>query len=289
MCAATTTDTDLPKPLYPIPMHALRTMVLALPRPDPDDPDAAWQDAVQDSLDKVAALDPRDAIEAMLAIDLVALNAAKLNALRLAVEPAATADQARLQRASAVALHRSFTNAARMLDRQRRLPAAPERDWNNAAADLAAMWRTAPSRPLAAIGAATARGAIPKTVVRWIDEIDDAELQIAIEQQRRQNAGEPPLPMQPGEPIVLYRYKPNDYIHKFKPDPKNFRPYPGWENMTMAERREFFGYTYTGPNGPPEALTPASRDAMIKQMAEEEELRAKQMAEEELLKAEYGI
>ena len=39
--------------------------------------------------------------------------------------------------------------------------------------------------------------------------------------------------------------------------------------MTMSERREYFGYTYTGPNGPPEALTPASRDLMIKQMAEQ--------------------
>ena len=45
----------------------------------------------------------------------------------------------------------------------------------------------------------------------------------------------------------------------------------------MAERREFFGYTYIGPNGPPEALTPASRDEMLKQQGIEE-----------LLDAEYG-
>ncbi len=94
------------KPPYPIPLHALATLVLTLPRPAPEAPDTAWQAAVQDSLDKLTALDPRDAIEAMLAIDLIALNAAQRDALRLAVEPAATADQARLQRASAVALHR---------------------------------------------------------------------------------------------------------------------------------------------------------------------------------------
>jgi hypothetical protein len=47
--------------------------------------------------------------------------------------------------------------------------------------------------------------------------------------------------------------------------------------MTMAERRAMFGYTYTGPNGPPEALTPASRDEMLKH----EEI-------EKLLDAEYG-
>ncbi len=78
----------------------------------------------------------------------------------------------------------------------------------------------------------------------------------------------------PASPLVLYRYKPEDYIHKFKPDPKKFRKYPGYENMTMAERREFFGYTYTGPNGPPEALTPASRDEMLKQIESEKLLDA---------------
>ena len=36
---------------------------------------------------------------------------------------------------------------------------------------------------------------------------------------------------------------------------------PGWENMTKPERREFFGYTYTGPVAPLEMLTPASHAA----------------------------
>ncbi len=49
----------------------------------------------------------------------------------------------------------------------------------------------------------------------------------------------------------------------------------------MAERRKFFGYTYDGPVGPPEALTPASRDAMLAELAAE-------TAAEELLTAEYG-
>jgi hypothetical protein len=268
-----------PKPLYPIPRHALATMVLTLPRPAAD---TAWQDAVQDALDKLGALNPGDAIEAMLAIDLVALNAAQRDALSLAVEPTATAEQARLQRASAVALFRSFAATVRLLDRQRCRPAAPERTWVDAAPELSALWRTAPSRPLAALHSGrTAPDDTPETIVKWYDEIDDAELAIATEQERREQAGEPPLPRKPGQPIVLYRYKPQDYIHKFKPDPKNWRKYPGYENMTMAERREFFGYTYTGPNGPPEALTPASRDEMLRQMAKQEEI-------EKLLDAEYG-
>ena len=273
-----TTTPALPKPPYPIPRHALATMVLTLPRPAADAPDTDWQDAVQDSLDKLGALNPGDAIEAMLAIDLVALSAAQRDALRLAVEPDATAEQARLQRASAVALFRSFATIVRLLDRQRCRPAAPERTWADAATDLSAIWRTAPSRPLAALHSGkTAADDTPETIVKWYDEIDDAELAIATEQERREQAGEPPLPRKPGQPIVLYRYKPQDYIHKFKPDPKNWRKYPGYENMTMAERREFFGYTYTGPNGPPEALTPASRDEMLKQMEIEK-----------LLDAEYG-
>jgi hypothetical protein len=252
-------------------------MVLTVPRPAADAPDTAWQDAVQDSLDKLGALNPGDAIEAMLAIDLVALNAAQRDALRLAVEPAATAEQARLHRASAVALFRSFAGAARLLDRQRCRPAAPERDWADAATDLSALWRTAPARPLAALHAGTTPDDTPEAIVKWIDEIDDKEVQIAAEQERREKAGEPPLPRKPGQPIVLYRYKPQDYIRKFSPDPKNWQKYPGFENMTMAERRAMFGYTYTGPNGPPEALTPASRDEMLKQ----EEI-------EKLLDAEYG-
>ena len=277
-----TTPTPPPeKPPYAIPLHALATMVLTLPRPGADAPDTAWQAAVQDSLDKLAALDPRDAIEAMLAIDLVAFNAAQRDALHLAVEPAASADQARLQRASAVALHRAFASTFRLLDRQRHRPAAPERDWADAASELTALWRTAPARPLAAPGTGKAADASPAVITKWIDELTDAEVQIATEQERREKAGEPPLPRNPGEPHVLYRYKPTDYIHKFSPDPKNWQKYPGFENMTMAERREFFGYTYDGPVGPPEALTPASRDAMLAEMAAE-------MAAEELLTAEYG-
>jgi len=177
-----------------------------------------------------------------------------------------------------VALHRAFASTFRLLDRARHRPAAPERDWADAATDLAALWRTAPARPLAALHSGKAADDTQAVITKWIDELTDEEVQIATEQERREKAGEPPLPRKPGEPYVLYRYKPTDYIHKFSPDPKNWRKYPGFENMTMAERREFFGYTYTGPVGPPEALTPASRDAMLAEQATEE-----------LLKAEYGM
>jgi len=43
--------------------------------------------------------------------------------------------------------------------------------------------------------------------------------------------------------------------------------------MTMAERREFFGYTYDGPVAPLEMLTPASRAAGEAALAEQAVLR----------------
>src|SRR5208337_4079002 len=88
------------------------------------------------------------------------------------------------------------------------------------------------------------RGALaaePEEVIRWIDEIDDAELAEAVEADRREKAGEPPLPRKP-RPKVIYKYTPNDCARRWKPDERAARPYPGRENMTKPERREFFGY-----------------------------------------------
>jgi hypothetical protein len=218
-------------------------MVLTLARPGADEPETAWRDTVQGGLDKLGALDPRDPIEAMLAVQIIAANAGALDAYRLAFEPGTTAAQALRQRANAASLIRAMTGAMRLLAQQRALPAAPARDWGSA---------EAPS-------GATAAEEEPETIVKWIDEIDDAELAIAVEQDRREKAGEPPLPTK--GPKVLYRYKPEDYIRRFKPDERAKRPYPGWENMTKPERREFFGYTYTGPVAPLEMLTPESQAA----------------------------
>ncbi len=106
-----------------------------------------------------------------------------------------------------------MTSVNRLLATQRLQPPAPERDWGDTAAEQAALWRTAPSRPLAALSTGKAADASPAVITKWIDELDDAEVQIAAEQDRREKAGEPPLPRNPGEPYVLYRYKPTDYIH----------------------------------------------------------------------------
>jgi hypothetical protein len=253
------------KAAYSIPPAILRGMVLTLARPPADAQESAWQEVVQAGLDKLGALDPRDAIEAMLAIQVIAANAGMLDAYRLAFEPGTTAAQAMRQRASATSLGRGMTGAMRLLKQQRALPATPARDWGSAAVELGAAWRAEPPRSAEAPHPAGAPRngkpgeSAPEVIVKWIDEIDDAELAIAVEEERREKAGEPPLPR--SGPKVLYRYKPEDYIHRFKPDERAARPYPGWENMTKPERREFFGYTYDGQVAPLSMLTPESQAA----------------------------
>ena len=244
---------------YAISPASLREMVLTLARPPADAPEGAWQEVVQDGLDRLDALDPRDPIEAMLAIQIIAAQAGMADAYRLAFEPGTPAAQARQQRANSTAIARTMTAAMRLLKQQRALPVAPAREWGDAAADLAAVWRAEPPRPAEAPRGGKPGEAEPETIVRWIDELTDAEVAIATEEERREAAGEPPLPRK--GPKVLYRYKPNDYIHKFKPDERAARPYPGWENMTKPERREFFGYTYKGEVAPLSMLTPASQAA----------------------------
>jgi hypothetical protein len=236
-------------------------MVLTLARPPADAPESAWQEVVQAGLNKLGALAPRDPIEAMLAIQIIAASAASTDAYRLAFEPGTTAAHALRQRASATSLARTMTGVMRLLKQHQALPAAPAHDWGDAAVDLAGAWQAEPSRPAEAprTGKPGEAAAEPPVIVKWIDEIDDAELAIAVEEDRREKAGEPPLPRI--GPKVLYRYKPEDYIHRFKPDERAARRYPGWENMTKPERREFFGYTYDGQVAPLSMLTPESQAA----------------------------
>jgi hypothetical protein len=254
-------DPALARPPYVIPQQTLRDMVLALPRPPADAPETAWQEVVQAGLDRLGALDPRDALQTMLAVTVIATQAGAVDACALAFAPDASAVQALRQRASAAALLRVMAGALRSLKQLRLQPAAPARDWGGAAAVLAGVMRQAPARPAEpARGGKAAAEEEPAEIIRWIDEIDDAEMNEEIERLRREAAGEPPLPAKPG-PRRIYKYKPDDYARTWVPDERAARKYPGWENMTKPERREFFGYTYTGPVAPLEMLTPASRAA----------------------------
>jgi hypothetical protein len=232
-------------------------MVLTLPRPPADAPETAWQEVVQGGLDRLGVLDPRDALQTMLAVTVIATHAGAVDACRLAFAPDASAVQALRQRASATALVRVMAGALRSLKQRRLQPVAPARDWGDAAAVLAGVLRDAPGRPAEAARGGKAAAEEPAEIIRWIDEIDDAEMNEEIERLRREAAGEPPLPVKPG-PRRIYKYKPDDYARTWVPDKRAARKYPGWENMTTPERREFFGYTYTGPVAPLAILTPAS-------------------------------
>jgi hypothetical protein len=243
-------------------------MVLTLARPAADAPASTWRAVVEVGLDKLGTLDPRDSIEAMFAIHIIAADASVLDAYRIAFEPETVAALALRQRSNAVALGRSMAGAVRQLKDQRAMPAVDARDWSGVVSVLAEAWQEALPRPVAAVSAKAA--AEPATTIKWIDELTDAELAVAVEEDRRAKAGEPPLPAGPG-PKVLYQYKSNDYARRWKPDPRASRHYPGWENMTMAERREFFGYTYEGPGAPLDMLSPAGQIAIAARAAAEAE------------------
>ncbi len=266
------------KSRYPIPEFVLQAMVLALARPAAGAADTVWTAIVQGALDQLDTLDPRDAMEATFAIQIIAANAGMLDALRLAFEVDADTKQALRQRASASALARGLAMAARLLKEQRARPAGEARDWGGVLPGLASAWQVAVPRPAEVPRGAKAAAVDAEPIIKWIDELTDAEVEVAVEVERREKAGEPPLPAGPG-PKVVYRYKPDDYALRWQPDPRAWRAYPGWENMTMCQRREFFElYTYTGPLGPIEALSPAGQIAMLADQAEEA-----------VLVAEYGM
>ena len=82
------------RPPYVIPPQDLRDMVLTLPRPPADAPETAWQEVVQGGLDRLSALDPRDALQTMLAVTVIATQAGAVDACRLAFDPDASAVQA---------------------------------------------------------------------------------------------------------------------------------------------------------------------------------------------------
>ena len=124
--------------LYPFPARTLRAMAFTLPRPGDDEPESAWQEEVEIALDTLAALDPRNPIEVILALQIIAATAAAQDAHRLAFEPGASEAQAHRHRASANAMTRSVTTAMRLLNQPSKRPVGLPRDWDDAAADVGA-------------------------------------------------------------------------------------------------------------------------------------------------------
>ncbi len=58
----------------------LHTLTLSLPRPAAEEPAAVWQQTVQTGLDLLTMLNPRNALEAFLAIQFIALGTGALDA-----------------------------------------------------------------------------------------------------------------------------------------------------------------------------------------------------------------
>ena len=197
------------RPPYIIPLQNLRDMVLTLPRPPAGAPETAWLEVVQGGLDRLGALDPRDTLQTMLAVTVIASHGGAVDACRLAFAQDASAAQALRQRASAAALARVMAGATRSLTQLRLQPAVPARDWGDAAAALAAVMQEAPARPAAVARGGKAATEEPAEIIRWIDEIDDAEMNAEIVRLRREAAGEPPSPVTPG-PRRIYKRKPDD-------------------------------------------------------------------------------
>jgi hypothetical protein len=185
------------KPPHAIPAQTLLAMVLTLARPAADAPDTVWQAVVQDGLDTLAALDPRDPVEAKVAIHIIAANAAALDAYRVAFEPSTTAAQALRDRAGACALTRAMMGSMRLLKQQRAMPVAAARHWGNAATGLTAAWQEARAGSAEAAQGGKPAEAEPEPVIRRLDEVPADALAGEAERVRRQEPGEPPLPLKP--------------------------------------------------------------------------------------------
>jgi hypothetical protein len=195
------------RPHYTVPATTLLAMVRTPPRPAADAADAVWDAVVQESLDRLAAFDPRHRPEVMLTIQIIAANAGALDAYRIAFEPGTIAAEALRHRAGAASLTRAMMGAMRLLKRQRVIPALSRRDWHGAAPEGAL--QAAPARPT--VGAKHAE-AEPETIIRRLHRVSDDDLAAEVERRRHKAAGEP-------GPMRVCQHQPDGYALRWKPDP----------------------------------------------------------------------
>ena len=195
------------RPHYTIPAPTLLAMVRTLPRPAADAADAVWDAVVQESLDRLAAFDPRDRPEVMLTIQIIAANAGALDAYRIAFEPGTSAAEALRHRAGAASLTRAMMGAMRLLKRHRMIPAVSRCDWHGTAPEGA--MQAAPARPTVEAKHAEAK---PETIIRRLHEVSDDDLAAEVERRRHKAAGEP-------GPMRVYQHQPGGCAPRWKPDP----------------------------------------------------------------------
>jgi hypothetical protein len=220
-------------PTYPLPKTLQRALARALPQ-RPDDPDDPPEERIEVALEAVAGLCPRNAVEAMLAIQFVVGCAAALDTFEQAADAALEAEAVRRLRGTANALQRSADRARQAL---LKLQSEPEpaalasevvKGWDCDLPALAALRRkTAPPAEKAAAKPA----ARPWGNKRYWHELTNEELAAVKAAQAR------------GEAVNI-TYKPGDPALLFTPDPRSSLPYKRWEDMTMEERRQRYGYRH---------------------------------------------
>jgi hypothetical protein len=103
-----------------IPLDLLRGLIRALPRPDDGE---EWQhERIAGAVGAVAGMQPRDVVEAMLAVQAIATHAAVMETYRLALTEQVADEAARRQRMTATALIRCMGDTLRLLQQRQAAP-----------------------------------------------------------------------------------------------------------------------------------------------------------------------
>ena len=234
-----------PSGLLPICVapEAVHSLMRSLPRPNPDDPPAHGRQLVASAVGMIGELRPRNRYEAALVLQIIAaqFQARQSGELR-AANQARPEVMTRYERGM-VTLLRSAQAMERRLRLYRRdmlaegyAPAVGQ-VWACELDALEAVWRAEPVGQEAAPAPAAKPAA--KKVWAWqkngrtyMHQILDAELDELMEAHKR------------GEVVEWPPYRPGDPGEHWVPDPKNFRPFRPWQEMTMDERLERYGYKH---------------------------------------------
>ena len=182
-------------------------------------------------------------MQAALAVQLVIDQIWALQASQMVVASAGDPNAMLQAERRGQGLKRNAAAGARQLAQQRALmvkmgeAAAPPGVWDYDLAELEAIWLAAPAAGALATEVAAAKPGKPLVPLwkqngrQYIHQCSDAEIDELEAAKARGEAIEWP-PYHPRDPVAL----------GWRPDPNPRKPYKYWEEMTMAERRERYGW-----------------------------------------------
>jgi hypothetical protein len=221
----------------------VRTLVLSLPRPGKGAPAEIGRLLITGALAMMELLRPRDLYEAMLVGQIIALQAQAGHEGELIGKYQAETERRQRHVRTQATLQRSVGTLRRQLREYRHeteaVGYAPYQGgvWEYQLPELEALWTDAEVERVAEVAEmkAAVAAAPGAKVTMWqkagrtyIHELSDAELAELTEAEKR-GVMLPCPPMEPGDPAA-----------RFVPEP--VRPKKSWEEMTMQERRERYGY-----------------------------------------------